>query len=462
MEEKQYRRTILVTAAIAAFLTPFMGSTVNLALPEIGKYFEADAIMLSWVATSYLLASAVFLVPMGRLADITGRKKVFLWGTMLFTVSSLLSGLAPSLTILIISRVIQGLGSAMIFATGIAIVTSVFPASERGKAMGITIAAVYAGLSAGPFAGGFLTSYFGWRSVFLFTFPLGLFVFVLLLRLKGEWAGSHGEKFDLPGSLLYGLALTALIFGLSRLPSASGMVLTATGLLGIFAFIRYESGISFPVMNIDLFRNNRVFAFSNLAALINYSATSAVVFLMSFYLQIVAGYSPSQAGLILVTQPLIMSLVSPLAGRLSDRIEPAFLSSLGMGITTLGLFLFSFLNAQTPAWYLIGNLAFMGIGFGLFSSPNTNAIMSSVDKKYYGLASGAMGTMRLIGQMLSMGIAMLLFSLFIGKIEITPEQSMPFMKSATTAFLIFSVLCFFGIFASLSRGKLNRSGSHIN
>ena len=457
MENHPDKKIILVIAAIASFLTPFMGSTINLAIPAIGKSFGADAILLSWVATSYLLAAAVFMVPFGRLADIIGRKKIFRWGIILFSVSTLLSGLTPNISLLILARIIQGTGSAMIFATGIAIVTSVFPPKERGKAMGITIAAVYAGLSAGPFAGGLLTNYFGWRSIFFFTFPLGIIVLLALMKIPGEWAGARGEKFDLKGSLIYGISLSSLIFGFSRLPETLGFVLTLAGIGGIVGFVLFESGLKFPVMNIDLFRKNRVFAFSNLAALINYSATFAVTFLLSLYLQIVAGYSPRDAGLILVTQPIVMAIVSPLAGRLSDKIEPSLLSSAGMIITTIGLFVFIFLDDTTSIYLLIGNLVFLGIGFGLFSSPNTNAIMSSVEKQFYGLASGAMGTMRLVGQMFSMGIAMLLFSLFIGRVQITPLQTSGFLKSTQFAFILFASLCFLGIFASLARGKMNRN-----
>lgn len=457
MDSYPNRNFILLLAAIAAFLTPFMGSTVNLAIPAIGRAFRADAIVLGWVATSYLLSAAVFLVPFGRMADIYGRKKVFLWGILLFTFSTLISGLAPNIWVLIASRVIQGAGSAMIFATGIAIVTTIFPPQERGKAMGITIASVYAGLSAGPFAGGLLTNYFGWRSVFLFTFPLGLIVFFLMLSIRGEWASARGEKFDWKGSVIYGLSLSALIFGFSKLPESIGFIMALAGISGIVLFVIYETKAPFPVMKMDLFKKNRVFAFSNLAALINYSATFAVAFLLSIYLQVIAGYSPRDAGIILVTQPVVMAVVSLFAGKLSDRVEPVVLATAGMSITTAGLFIFIFLGESTPLYFLLANLVFLGIGFGLFSSPNTNAIMSSVEKQYYGIASGAMGTMRLVGQMLSMGMAMLLFSIFIGRAEITPEQSDGFLKSIQYAFIIFSILCFIGIFASNARGKLNRN-----
>jgi MFS family permease len=218
--------------------------------------------------------------------------------------------------------------------------------------------------------------------------------------------------------------------------------------------VRWETRVDSPVFDTKLFRHNIVFAFSNLAALINYCATSATGFLLSLYLQYTRGLSPENAGLILVSQPVIMAVFSPLAGRLSDRIEPRIVASIGMTLTVIGLLLFAFLNSATSFPFIIFNLILLGFGFALFSSPNTNAVMSSVEKKFYGVASATLATMRLTGQMLSMGIAMLVFAVYIGRAQITPENYPAFLTSAKTAFIIFAVLCFGGIFASLSRGKV--------
>jgi EmrB/QacA subfamily drug resistance transporter len=447
------KASILLVAVISAFLTPFMGSAINLALPAIGKDFDADTILLGWIATAYLLSSAIFLVPFGRLADIYGRKRVFLSGMIIFTVSSLLSALAPGIYSLLALRVFQGMGSSMIFATGLAIVSSVFPPEERGKAFGLTIASVYTGLSFGPFAGGLLTEYLGWRSIFLFTVILGITgIFFLIRKIRGEWAEAEGEPFDLAGSVIYGISLFLLIFGFSRLPDSNGFVCLSGGIAGIFLFIAYELRIPFPVMQLSLFRNNAVFAWSNLAALINYSATFAVAFILSLYLQYIKEFTPRDAGLVLVSQPVIMALVSPLAGRLSDRLEPRLLATGGMAITTLGLFLLVFVERMGIPM-LVATLILLGTGFGLFSSPNTNAIMGAVSKKFYGIASGTMGTMRLLGQMFSMGIVMLILSVFIGREPVTPQNSHDFMQSIRLAFWLFFVLCFLGIFASYARGK---------
>ncbi|MEE9437006.1 MAG: MFS transporter, partial [Candidatus Adiutricales bacterium] len=334
MSDDTPKLAALVIACLASFTTPFMGSSINLALPTISKEFDMNAIMLGWVATSYLLASAMFLLPFGRAGDIYGRKKIFSYGIAIYTLGSLLSALSTSATMLIISRVIQGLGGSMIFGTSVAILTSVYPPEERGKVLGINVAFVYLGLSLGPFLGGFLTQQLGWRSIFYLNLPIGVIILVLVFwKLKGEWAEARGEKLDIPGSLIYGASLVLLILGLTRLPSLPGVWLALAGLAGLIIFFRWESRAESPVFNVRVFRTNLVFALSNAAALIHYSATFAVTFLLSLFLQYNKGLSPLAAGLILISQPIMMTAFSPLAGRLSDRIEPRMVSSLGMAIT---------------------------------------------------------------------------------------------------------------------------------
>lgn len=449
------KRTALLVATLGSFLTPFMGSSITVALPSIGSELAMDAISLGWVATAYLLASAMFLVPFGRIADLHGRKKIFTLGIIIFTAASLFSAFSPSATVLIALRALQGIGGAMIFGTGVAILTSVFPAEERGRALGINVAAVYLGLSLGPFLGGFLTQYFGWRSVFMAVVPLGIIVLLFTYwKLKGEWAEARGEKLDIPGSVIYSLTLVALIYGVTLLPEMTGIWLIVTGTIGVVVFVKWEVKVSSPVLNMDMFRNNRTFAMSNLAALINYSATFAVSFLLSLYLQYIKGFSPQSAGIVLIASPAMQAIFSPLAGRLSDRIEPRIVASAGMGFTVVGLILLIFLNEQTGLWFIVASLTILGFGFALFSSPNTNAIMSSAEKKFYGVASATLATMRQIGMMLSMGMVMLIFTVYIGRVQITPEYYPFFLRGVNTAFIIFAVLCFGGIFASLARGKI--------
>ena len=428
-----------------------MASAINIAIPSIGSQFSADVILLSWIPTAYLLAAAVFAVPFGRIADIYGMKKIFTLGIIIFTISSFLCAISPSIISLIAFRVLQGIGSAMIFVTGLAIITSVYPPKERGKAIGINIASVYIGLSLGPVLGGILTEYFGWRSLFIAVIPLGLLVLVLTtFKLKGEWAECKGESFDFSGSIIYSIALVILIYGFSILPSELGIILVILGVIGILAFALFELRIKNPVFEVRLFKNI-TFGFSSLAALINYSATFAVVFLLSLYLQYIKGLSPQFAGLILVSQPAVMAFTAPIAGRLSDKFSPGLIASIGMTVTTISLFFLIFLTATTSFEYIIFVLIILGIGLGLFSSPNTNAIMGSVERKFYGIASATVGTMRLIGQMLSMGISLLVFSLYIGNVQIVPSNYPELLTSIQLVFIICTILCFVGIFASLAR-----------
>jgi len=455
MSDSTIKRSALLIATFSSFLTPFMVSSINIALPAIGSEFQMSAVLMSWVPTSYILSAAMFLVPFGRLADIHGRKRVFAHGMWIFTLSSLALAFSPSAAVLITLRVLQGFGSAMIFGTGMAILTSVFPAAERGRVLGINVAAVYLGLSLGPVFGGFLTHQFGWRSIFLANVPLGLFVIYLVVaKLNREWAEAQGEEFDAIGSLFYAFTLVALIYGLSRLPSRSGVWFILAGMAGGLLFVRWDKRAASPLLNMDLFSHNPAFAFSNLAALINYSATFAVTFLLSLYLQYIKGFTPQHAGMILISQPVVMAIFSPFAGRLSDKIEPRIVASLGMGFTAAGLLLFTFIDRETHLGFIVTGLMMLGFGFALFSSPNTNAVMSSIEKRFYGVGSSTLGTMRLIGQMLSMGITMVIFALSIGRARITPEYYPQFLTSMKTAFVIFSALCFCGIFASLARGKV--------
>jgi len=397
----------------------------------------------------------MFLVPFGRIADIYGRKRIFLYGMAVFSLGALLSALSPSAIVLIASRVVQGIGASMIFGTGVAIVTSIFGEGERGKALGINVASIYLGQSLGPFIGGFLTEHLGWRSIFWLFVPLGIVLSVAVVTaLRKEWRGAKGESFDWIGSATYSLTLVAIMYGFSLLPVISGMAFIGLGGCGLLAFVFWELRQKSPVLDIGLFRENRVFAFSNLAALINYSATFAVSFLLSLFLQYIKGYTPVYAGSILVFQPATQALFSPLAGRVSDRMEPQIVASTGMLFTGVGLLLLVFLKEETGLAYIIASLIILGFGLALFSSPNTNAIMSSVTKKFYGVASGTTATMRVIGQMLSMGIATLIFSVHIGRVQINAASHPLFLRSMETDFIVMVVLCFIGILASLARGKL--------
>jgi MFS family permease len=309
----------------------------------------------------------------------------------------------------------------------------------------------------GPFAGGILTQHIGWRSLFFLVAPFGIVsVFITLKYLKGEWADARGETLDVIGSVLYGISILALVYGASILPDIKAVYLIAFGVLCLGIFVRHELRVPYPVVEVNLFRENRLFTFSSLAALINYSATFAVAFLLSLYLQYIKGLSAQMAGTVLMAQPIMMAVFSPLAGRWSDRIEPRKLATAGMAMTALGLLLFVFINETTPILHIVGTLILLGFGFALFSSPNMSAIMGSVEKRFFGIASGTVATMRLLGQMTSMAIAMVVFSIFIGREEISPANYDLFLHGVKICFTISAILCGVGIFFSFSRGKLRK------
>ena len=452
------RRTELygiLTTTSATFLTSFAGSSSNIALPRIAADFGLDAVNLGWIALSYMLATAALVLPMGRLGDLYGRHRIFITGVVIFAVGSLACAFAANIGQLIAFRVIQGAGASMQFATGMAITTSIFPIKRRGMALGINTASVYFGLSVGPTFGGWLTHAFGWPAVFFACIPPALLVLVISgFLLKGEWKDAEGETFDLPGTIVYGAALVALLLGLTWITRPTGPVLVA-GSVGLFVLLGFiENRTPYPVVNLRIFRGNRTFTFSNVAALINYSATFGTGFLLSLYLQNIKEFTPQHAGTILLTQPIIQAVLSPVAGRLSDRVEPTVLASAGMLVTTAGLAAMSFHGPDTPIWFTVGSLALLGCGFALFSSPNTNAVMRSLERRDFGIGSATLSTMRIIGQIMSLGIATVLFAVILGDVEISGEVAPQFLSSMHIAFRIFAALCLTGVFFSLNRGKV--------
>lgn len=451
-----HSRQGLLVICIAAFLVPFMGSALNLALPEIGKAFSLNAVMLTWLATIYLISTAVFQIPFARIADIVGRKKIFLGGVALFALSCFFCAFARSGGELLLWRFVAGIGSSMMMSTNIAILSSLFPPEKRGKALGINVAVIYSALAVGPFFGGILTQYLGWQSIFYTTAGAGVLVFVLTtIFLRGEWIEAKGEPFDVKGAVLYGFALAAVIYGFSSLPSLVGIVCLLGGMALFVYFYKYENRRQFPILNVQLFSKNRTFALSSLAALINYAATAGIAFMLSLYLQYVRGLNPQTAGLILISQACVQSVFSLVAGSLSGKVETSKLATAGMSIIVVGLGGLIFISASTPFWVIIVLLALLGVGFGMFSSPNTTVIMASVEKKYYSQASATTGTMRLAGQAFSMGIAGMCISFYVGKHEIAAKLP-EFLFSMRSTFVIFMLLCAVGVYASTAR--IEKSG----
>ena len=452
------KRVTLIIVSITVAVIAFMMSAVTIALPTIGKEFAMEAVLLGWVVTAMTFPQAAILLPVGRLADIYGRKRIFLCGMVVFTVSSFLCATAGSAVSLIAYRLLQGIGGGMVFGTSLAILTSVFTPGERGRALGISSAAVFLGISAGPFLGGVLTQHLGWRSIFFLNAFLCLVVIGLTFwRLKGEWAEARGERFDVFGSIIFGISLVVMLYGLTVLPTTLGIVLIVLGVLGLLAFVRWEARMESPILDIGLFRKNTVFVFSNLAMLVHICTAFAVIFFMSLYLQYNKAFLPQTAGLIMIVQPVCTTICTPIAGRLSDKVDPRTIAAVGMAVTSVALVLFIFLTEATALGYIIAGLAICGLGVGIFASPNANAIMSSVEKKFLGVASGAQGTMRSCGQILGMAIVMILFSIYIGEAQITPEYYPAFLTSAKVGFIIFAAISLCGIFAQLAGMRLRRA-----
>ena len=446
--------TLWVIAAVQ-FLTPFMFSAIGVALPTIGKEFSAQAVQLGLIEMVYILAVALLLLPIGRYADIHGRKKIFLSGAFIITLATLALGMAPSINALIGFRFIQGIGAAMITSSSLAILSSIYPPNKRGKAMGVVVSCVYLGISAGPTLAGLMIDYLGWRWIFYIAFVIELFILLFAItQLKGEWADSRGEHFDWLGSVLYILALFGIIIGVlefQQFPLAKW--LGCAGLLVMAVFLYYETKIKFPIFPLQKILANKVFALSNIATWLNYAASFGIMFFFSIYLQVIKGMPPKITGFILIVQPLLQAVCAPIAGRLADSRHPAPIATFGMTLCAIGLICASFITSASSLIHIYAVLIIMGLGFGFFSTPNTTAIMASVGKKDYGIASSLIATMRTTGMLTAMTLITVLLSIYLGDKQITPETGELFIKTMRTAMAIFSVLAIVGIACSFGRTK---------
>jgi len=450
------QRDALTMVLVNAFTTPLMLSAANVALPSIAKDLRLDAVMLSWIPMAFLMASAMFVLVFGRLADMYGRKRIFLLGTMSVIVTSLLAAFSNSGEFLIGARFLQGMSSAMLYATQVAIVSSVFPPDKRGHAIGLTVSTIYLGLTCGPLLGGYLVDAFGWRASFVFHIPLAIVVLLIgFLKVPGEWCADERGSFDFKGAILYGVSIILLCVGVSTLQGKDSLLAIIIGVTGIWFFFKFAQRTEHPIFDVRLFFTSRVFTFSCLASLIIYTAIFANVVLVSLYLQYLKGSSASHAGMIMMIQPLTMAIFSLFAGRLSDRVEPRIIASIGMAVTALGLVMLAQLNGVSSITYLFNALFITGLGFSLFSSPNVNAIMSVVEKRYYGSATGSIATMRVLGQMGSMAIVTLIFALMIGQVEIQPSNYVKLEQAIRTCFAVSAGLCIPGFIFSLVRGKMH-------
>ncbi|MEM3737130.1 MAG: MFS transporter [Candidatus Bathyarchaeia archaeon] len=460
---------VLSITSIGSFMTPLDGSVVSVSLPSITSGLKMDYAMAIWVPTAYLTSLTALLLSIGRLSDVIGRKLIFISGFAIFITSSFLCGISQDGLQLIAFRAIQGGGAAFIGSTSAAIVTDVFPSRERGKALGINTMSVYVGLSVGPSLGGFLTYEFGWRSIFCINVPIGLLVISLALMKLQESTTASQKRFDLLGASSFTLGLVALLLALTLSGSFGwgafpiiGLLIVGGVFLTLFVLVEIRKGAE-AMLDVSLFSRNRLFSAANISALLNYTSCFGVSFFTSFYLQRVLNYSPLQAGIILLTMPATMAVLAPISGWLSDRIGSRMLSSLGMAIICVGLLLASTLGLQSSSTDIAIRLLIIGLGMGLFSSPNTSAVMGSVDKSRLGVASGTLAMMRFLGQSLSLVIMGAIFAtvapskmlsdLFVGidpKLEVAAEVFVEAMRKTFAAAAPISAV---GVLTSLVRGK---------
>ncbi len=445
---------ILFLISLTAFVNPFMISSINIAIIQIEKTFQTTSTLTAWIITSYMLSTALSLIPAGKLAEIHGKRKVFIIGVLIFAISSFLCAFSQNFTFMIISRIIQGLGGGLFLATGTAILTHIFPKEKRGKVLGINVACVYLGLSLGPFLGGIIISKYNWNAIFLITGIINSIIFFISLYKLNFHDEKEKGKIYISQTIFYSFFIVFLIYGISKINSSVGIIFLATSILSIIVFLLLQNRDNEKLLDIEIFKTNTVFTFSGLSALINYTATTALTFFLNIYLQSIFLFSPQKTGSILLIQPLVMAIVSPFAGRLSDKKEPQIIASIGMFLTALSLFMTIFLTEKSTLTAVLSILFTAGLGFGLFSSPNTNAIMSSVLKKQYAMASSVLSTMRVIGQSLSMGITTLILSFYMKNTGLSGNSSM-LIKSIKTAFIIFFIMSFVGIFFSMMRGKIH-------
>ena len=449
------KNLILLICTVLSFFTVFAVNAVMVVIPTIANEFHMSNIVQNWITIIFLLVVAVMSVLAGQISGKYGLKKVTILSIILFIIISIVNVLVTSQEQFLASRFILGISLSFINVTSMAMVVSAFKPEERGKALGINITGVYIGLSLSPVLGGILNYQLGWRSVVLFGVPFLFVILALLLtKIDDEWITFENIPLDIKGSLSYAIGMVLFMYGFTILNTSLGVILTILGIIILIVFAFIELKQDHPVFDVRFFKN-RKFSSSNFASLSAYLATFAVTTILNYHLQYIKGFDSQSAGMILLVAPLCQVVLAPIAGRLSDRYVPQVLAAIGMGLGTISLVLFSFLNSQTPIEFLIVSMMIYGVGFGLFSPPNTNVIMSSVPPKDTSVASAAVSTMRTVGQAMSMGILTLVFAFVMGNVPIIEQYYPLLISSCQITCIICVVLCIASVFASLVGIKSN-------
>jgi EmrB/QacA subfamily drug resistance transporter len=413
-ESALFTKLTVLTVALGTFMSSFDINAANIALPMIQNSFHTSIAIVEWVVVAYLLTLCATQLTIGRISDLYGPKKIYTAGFICFTVSSILCGLSWNITSLIIFRILEAISAAMMASTASAIITNAVSPASRGKALSFTAIAVAVASCAGPTIGGLLASKFGWNSIFFINIPIGILGTIFSIKFIQKDFANPDVKFDFAGSALIILALVAILLpldliSLNTINTLVAIILLVIGVILAAIFILHESRSDHPILNLNLFKNH-VFANSNFAATLFYSAEFMMVFLSPYYLQQQHMLTPSVAGMMMFPMALMMLIFAPIAGTLSDKFDSRMISSIGMAILAASILAFGSFQADTPIAVLIIVFAFVGIGAGLFNTPNNSAVMGSVPASSRGIAGATLGTMRTIGMVLGEAISALILS----------------------------------------------------
>ncbi len=448
---------VILVSFITSFFGVFLSAGIVLGVPSIAGDFGMNNILQNWITTIALLVMAVFTLPAGQISGKYGVKKSLIIGLAIFIIASLGACLSFSTETFLFFRVLQGIGIAFTNVSSMAMVVQAVNPQNRGKALGFTITGVYLAGSLSPVFCGALVFNFGWRSIFYFVIPfLVLCLILMILKIPGEWKTYEKDKIDSVGYILYGIGILLFIYGFTNLMKEFGMICVIIGFGLLILFGYYELKIDNPAFNMNLFKNMK-FTSSNIAALCSYLAIAAITTILNYHFQYVRGWNAQMSGLILIVTPIIMAIMAPNAGKLSDKIHPQKLAAIGMSIATVTLVILIFLDANTPLYLIILAMVLQGIGMGLFTTPNTNAIMSSVPPNETPNASAAQSAMRTIGQTMSLGLLTLIFAWVMGSLKLSSQYSGMIVQSSQLICLICTVICVIAIFASLVGIRSNDS-----